>query len=98
MKTIKTIALACALLTLVTNVGRAHVVKDTSTSHVSKNRENFGPELLHRSYIVPESLKTTGPSFNALTAPNRELSAQEIAIQFVKERLHPYADFVVKNV
>src|SRR6266540_4326830 len=83
MRTAKTLALVCALFTLVTNGGRAYVVKDPSTSHVSRDRGNFGPELHHRSYIVPASLKTTGPSFNALTAPNRELSAREIAIQFV---------------
>src|SRR6266542_29310 len=98
MRTAKTLALVCALFTLVTNGGRAYVVKDPSTSHVSRDRGNFGPELHHRSYIVPASLKTTGPSFNALTAPNRELSAREIAIRFVKESLHPYSDFIIKNI
>src|SRR5205814_3955944 len=34
----------------------------------------------------------------ALTSPNEELSAQEIAIKFVKEDLHPYSDFVIKNI
>ncbi|CAG8436915.1 12369_t:CDS:2 [Funneliformis mosseae] len=98
MKAATTLALAWALLTLATN-GRAHVIKDsTTTPQVSRNNGNFGPELHHRSYISPDSINTANPSFNALTSPNRGLSPREIAILFVKESLHPYADFIVKNI
>ncbi|CAI2196114.1 12647_t:CDS:2, partial [Funneliformis geosporum] len=97
MKAATTLALAWALLTLATN-GRAHVIKDSSTPQVPRNRGNFGPELHHRSYISPDSINKAKLSFNALTTPNRGLSPREIAIQFVKESLHPYADFIIKNI
>src|SRR3954454_12244082 len=99
MKTAKTLALAWALLTLATSGSRAHVINNNrASSNISRSKGNFGPELIHRSYVVPNSIHTTKPSIDALTSPNEELSAQEIAIKFVKENLHPYADFVIKNI
>ncbi|CAB4423468.1 unnamed protein product [Rhizophagus irregularis] len=101
MKPTKTITLITwALLALAASESRAHAInnKFTSTSNISRSKGNFGPELAHRSYVVPNSLRTTNPSINALTSPNEELSPQEIAIKFVKESLHPDADFKIKNI
>ncbi|RIA84870.1 Fungalysin metallopeptidase-domain-containing protein [Glomus cerebriforme] len=97
-----TLALVLALLSLATSgYSNAHAInnkKTSSTSNISRSKGNFGPELAHRSYVVPNSLHSTKSSIDALTTPNEELSAQEIAIKFVKESLHPYSDFKIKNI
>ncbi|RHZ75747.1 hypothetical protein Glove_209g57 [Diversispora epigaea] len=53
--------------------------------------ENFGPELNHRHYQAPSIEKYgtfSGPSF---FDPNK------IAINFIKTKLHPEANFIIKN-
>uniref|UniRef100_A0A1D1YKY7 Extracellular metalloproteinase NpI n=1 Tax=Anthurium amnicola TaxID=1678845 RepID=A0A1D1YKY7_9ARAE len=99
MKPIKTITLALTILALATS-GSSHVINKNipSTSNISRSKGNFGPELVHRSYVVPDSIRSNKLSIDALTAPNEGLTVREIAIKFIKESLHPDADFKIKDI
>ncbi|CAG8615877.1 35644_t:CDS:1, partial [Racocetra persica] len=83
--------LAWALLTLASSVpGHAHV--DSPRGVEPARRINFGPELNHRTFSAPSIKK-----FGTFTAPD-DADPKEIAIKFVKSKLHPKADFVIKDI
>ncbi|CAG8518674.1 17313_t:CDS:2 [Cetraspora pellucida] len=83
--------LAWALLTLASSVpGHAHVVSPRSVG--SAHRINFGPELNHRTFNAP-SIKKFG-TFTTSDAAD----PKEIAIKFVKSKLHPKAEFVIRDI
>ncbi|CAG8594442.1 11678_t:CDS:2 [Diversispora eburnea] len=53
--------------------------------------ENFGPELNHRHYEAPSIEKYGTFSGPSLFDPNK------IATNFIKTKLHPETDFIIKN-
>ncbi|CAG8697149.1 18047_t:CDS:2, partial [Acaulospora morrowiae] len=63
----------------------------TSNNPLSGHRRNFGPKLHHRKYEAPSIINEGTLSDFSTEDP------LEIAIKFVSTKLHPTADFVIKD-